>query len=148
MRVEEIMTRLVTTVSPTLSLADAQTLMHQKRIRHLVVADKQKVIGVLSDRDIPRRGSAAADRTVADVMTTAVATSEPRDTVRQIANLMRGRTIGCLPVLDGRKLVGIVTSSDLLTLLGRGVDRPGAAARHELNHRVPHRKSHGAYGSW
>ena len=64
------------------------------------------------------------------------------------ANLMRGRTIGCVPVVEGRRLVGIVTASDLLQLLGRGIDRRAPASRPPLHHRVPHRKGAGGFGLW
>jgi CBS domain-containing protein len=45
-------------------------------------------------------------------------------TIRQAANLLRGRTIGCLPVLEDGKLVGILTTTDLLELIGRASERP------------------------
>jgi CBS domain-containing protein len=77
---------------------------------------------------------------VADLMTRHVVTLTPTDTIRRAANVMRGRTIGCIPVTQGRRLVGIVTVSDLLGLLGRGADRPIHAARADLHYRVPHRK--------
>jgi CBS domain-containing protein len=81
-------------------------------------------------------------------MSTAVATVGPDETIRRVANLMRGRTIGCVPVLDKKeRLVGIVTVSDLLELLGRGIDRPLQPARRGLHHRTPHRKMRGASGA-
>ena len=43
---------------------------------------------------------------------------------RQAANLLRGRTIGCLPIVEDGKAVGIVTTTDLLELIGRGSERP------------------------
>jgi acetoin utilization protein AcuB len=147
MRVGEIMTRQVKTVPPTMPIADARTEMRQARFRHLVVVANQKVIGVLSDRDLPRAGN-GDQGTVADAMTGTVVTAAPDETVRAIANRMRGRSIGCLPIVQRKKLVGIVTASDLLTLLGQGYDRPARAERHALNHRVAHRKSHGAFGTW
>lgn len=150
MRVAEIMTKDVKTVAPAVPADDAWDLMRRERIRHLVVVAGGRVVGVLSDRDVGgRRGVAVRSRaTVAELMTDVVVTTTPDDTVRKIANLMRGRSIGCLPVLSGKRLVGIVTIYDLLNLLGRGVDRPTPASRHELNHRVAHRKAHGAYGVW
>jgi CBS domain-containing protein len=60
--------------------------------------------------------------------------------VREAANLMRGRSIGCLPVLDGRKLVGIVTVTDLLELLGRGAERPMARGRRAVMAGRGHRR--------
>jgi CBS domain-containing protein len=146
MRAAEIMTRPVKTVPPTMPIADARTLMRQARLRHLVVVDHHRVIGVLSDRAMPRTGDGGG--TVADVMTGDVVTAAPDETVSEIANRMRGRTVGCLPIVEGSKLVGMVTVSDLLALLGRGHDRPSRAERHDLNRRAPHRKSHGAFGTW
>jgi CBS domain-containing protein len=64
-----------------------------------------------------------------------VVTGTPEMTVRQAANRMWGRTEGAIPVLDGQKLVGIVTVSDLLDVLGRGVDRPATKQRRTLRHR-------------
>jgi len=69
--------------------------------------------------------------------------------IRKAANLMRGRSIGCLVVVDGARIVGIVTVSDLLELIGRGIDPPVAAApRTTLDHRAPHRKQPHATGVW
>jgi CBS domain-containing protein len=51
-------------------------------------------------------------------------------------------------VIDGKRLVGIVTVSDLLELLGRGIDRPAKPARRGLHHRAPHRKGKGDFGIW
>jgi CBS domain-containing protein len=73
-------------------------------------------------------------------MTRHTVTIDPQETVRRAANVMRGRTIGCLPVIRGGRLVGIVTVSDLLELLGRGIDRPAKAERRGLHYRRPHRK--------
>jgi acetoin utilization protein AcuB len=109
------------------------------------------VTGVLSDRDAGGRSGAGmrARSRVAELMTTSVVTVGPEETIRRSANLMRGRTIGCLPVVEGTRLVGIVTVSDLLQLLGRGVARPARPSRRGLHHRVPHRKGgKGAFGVW
>jgi len=149
MRVTDVMTKGVHTVPADMAASDAWELMRRKGIHHLVVTADSRVAGVLSDRDAGGR-SGASIRTrssVSDLMTAAVVTVAPDTTVRKIANLMRGRTIGCVPVLDGKRLVGIVTVSDLLSILGRGVDRPMQPQRHALHYRVPH-KGHSAYGKW
>ncbi len=150
MRVNDIMTKGVKTVPPTLGASLAWELMRHERIRHLIVVDGARVVGVLSDRDTGGRTamSLRAQSTVSDLMSAAVVTAAPDDTVRRIANLMRGRTIGCVPVLSGKRLVGILTTSDLLGLLGRGVDRPEPKPRRLLSHRAPHRKRNRAYGVW
>ena len=150
MRVNEIMSANVQTVPPSMPAREAWEVMRRKGIRHLVVMDGSSVEGVISERDAGGRSGASlrARSSVADLMTAPVVTIAPDATVRQAANLMRGRTIGCVPVVDRRRLVGIVTVSDVLALVGRGVDRPSRPERHGLNHRVPHRKMHGAFGAW
>ncbi len=85
---------------------------------------------------------------VGDLMTVPAVSVAPDLTVRKLANLLRGRTIGCLPVIDGKRLVGIVTISDLLDLLGRGIDRQLPRPRRPLHHRVGHRKMKPAFGVW
>ena len=150
MRVFEVMTESVQTVPPTMPAADAWELMHGKRIHHLVVMEGSEVIGILSDRDTGSRVGTGvrAQRTVADFMTKHVVTVGPTDTMRKVANLMRGRTIGCVPVIEGKRLVGIVSVSDLLQLLGRGTERPLKKPRRMATHRVPHRKSRRGAGVW
>jgi acetoin utilization protein AcuB len=150
MRVAELMTKGVQTITPDSAAADAWELMRRKGIRHLVVVADSKVAGILSDRDAGGRngGSIRAGVRVSDLMTSPVVTVEPDTTIRRIANLMRGRTIGCVPVVDRTRVVGIVTVSDLLEVLGRGVERPARPARRGLHHRAPHRKRNRAFGAW
>jgi acetoin utilization protein AcuB len=118
----------VKTIAPTATVGEARSLMRTNGIHHLLVRERREVLGIVSDRDLGGRVSArrgAGDgQTVADVMTENVVTAELETTIRQAANLLRGRHIGCLAVLDGDRPVGIVTTSDLLELIGRGVERP------------------------
>lgn len=151
MRVQELMTEGVRTVSPAMPARDAWELMKKDRIRHLVVASGRQIVGLLSDRDIGGRTGASAriGRTVADLMTKNVVTIDREETVRKAANLMLGRTIGCLPVTGGAgRLVGIVTTADLLAVLGRGGDRPTHQERRTLNYKVPHRGQKSSNGVW
>ena len=146
MRMQDVMTEGVKTIAPTAAADDAWNVMRLNRIHHLVVNDGRRVVGVLSDRDTggPRGASVRMNRTVADLMSTPAVTVEPDTTVRQAANVMRGRSIGCLVVVDSGRATGIVTVSDLLELVGRGLDRGAATSRRwTLSHNVPHRKSKG-----
>ena len=144
------MTEPVQTVAPTMPASDAWELMHRLQVHHLVVKEGATVVGVLSDRDLGSyRGSAVRTRrTVAELMTNRIVTVNHDDTVRQAANRMRGRTIGCLPVMNKGRVVGIVTISDLLRLIGSGGERRDHSARASLHYRVPHRKQHGGSRSW
>jgi acetoin utilization protein AcuB len=124
MRLQDIMSREVKSVTSNTTVGEARALMKMNRIRHLLVCDRREVIGVVSDRDLGGRTGAGDDRPLDAVMTESVVTASPETTVRQAANLLRGRSIGCLPVLDEGKAIGIVTTTDLLDLIGRGSERP------------------------
>lgn len=126
MKLEEIMSKKVVTISARESANAAWSKMQQRRIRHLIVTENKQLVGVLSQRDLGGRNGSVTrrGRTVQDLMTSRIATVEPGTSLRQAANLMRGRLIGCLPVLEEDRLVGIVTATDVLDALGRGQVRP------------------------
>jgi predicted transcriptional regulator len=147
MRVQDVMTEEVKTIAPDAAAEDAWNVMRFNGIHHLVVTNGRRVIGVFSDRDAGgRRGaSVRANSHVADLMTAPAVTVTPTMTIRQAANVMRGRSIGCLVVTRSGNPIGIVTVSDLLELVGRG---PVKSSRPLLNHRVPHRKARGAVAAW
>lgn len=149
MRVFEAMTKEVKTVPLTMSASDAYDLMRGEHIHHLVVLRGGRATGVVSARDVAsHRRERGNGVTVADVMTTDVATIGRNETLTRAANMMRGRTIGCLPVTDHGRVVGIVTTSDLLSIIGKGGDRPPRPDRRVLSHRVPHKKAHVGAGRW
>jgi acetoin utilization protein AcuB len=150
MRAVDIMTEGVQTVPAAMPAAEAWELMRRKRIHHLIVTSGPQMLGVFSERDAAGRSGASirARSTVADLMTPNVVSIDPSTPVRKVANLMRGRTIGCIPVRDGERLVGIVTVSDLLTLLGHGAGRAVQFGRRALHHRAPHKALHRARGVW
>lgn len=151
MRVQDVMTERVQTVSPSTSAAEAWNLMRLAGIHHLVVLDGRDVVGVLSDGDLGGgHGDAVRrNRTAGDLMSTRVVIVPGTTTLRRAANLMRGHSIGCLVVVDHHVVAGIVTTADLLELIGRGVERPVAATtRWTLRHRTPHRRQHRAAGVW
>jgi acetoin utilization protein AcuB len=142
MRVQDVMTRGVETIDDQASAELAFDSMKVKNIRHLVVKKGSELVGVLSQRDlgVAAESDFRQSRVVSDLMNTHVVTVGPETSVKQAANLMRGRSIGCLPVVEEgprKRLVGIVTVSDLLELLGRGVDRPAPGKRPNLNTRGP-----------
>jgi acetoin utilization protein AcuB len=131
MRLNEIMSKGVVTVSPNTSADAAWEQLWRDRFHHLVVMDGKRVVGVLSDRDLggPRGQRLRSGRSVSDLMSASIVAAGPKTTLRQAANLMRGRSIGCLPILEGGRLKGIVTVSDLLEQIGRGAERPIAKGK-------------------
>lgn len=143
MRLGEIMETSVEAVEATDSAELAWQRMRTQRIHHLVVMHEGAPVGVISDRDLGgTRGASLRDgRQVAGMMGGPIVTARPTTTIREAANLMRGRSIGCLPVFDRGKLAGIVTVTDLLELLGKGAERPSPTSRRPvLKGRGPRRK--------
>lgn len=136
------MTRGVVAISTGTAIDTAAQRMRERGIHHLVVKDGQALAGVVSARAL----GSGVGRTVADAMTPAIVV-DATATIRQVANTMRGRVTGCVVVIERGKPVGVITISDLLELLGRGIDRPGRPERRGLHHRVPHRRRKSG-GSW
>ena len=135
--VEDSMSRDVATLSPGNTAGEALALCRERRIRHLPVLDGGSLVGVVSDRDLrsatpalgdPARATALGEIRVEDVMARDVFTARPDDPIDAAANTMRERSINCLPVLEGGKLVGIVTSSDVMESLVYmlGAHEPGS----------------------
>ena len=132
MLVKDIMTTAVIAVAPDATLEQVCEAMHAKNIRHLPVVESGKLVGVVTDRDIHNATSALCltpsnpQGLVRDAMAKQVKTAHPLDPVEDAARTMRSLKIGCLPVLDGETLVGIITGIDLLDALLRltGVDQP------------------------
>jgi CBS domain-containing protein len=130
LRIGDVMSTAVETVKAGESAERAYNRMREQEVHHLVVVDGG-VVGIISERDLGGRGGASLrrDRAVDDLMTSPVVTTKPDSTLREAAKLLRGRTIGCLPVLDGHKLVGILTLSDVLDTIIRGAERPTPTGR-------------------
>lgn len=124
MRIQEIMSREVKTIAVAATADEARSLMRLHGIHHLVVLDGRSVAGVVSARDLSERAGVRKESRVGELMSRSVVTARPDATLRQAANLLRGHSIGCLVIVEGTKPAGIITTTDLLELLGRGVERP------------------------
>lgn len=127
MRVRDIMTISCITAPATMPVLEARQLMLEKRIRHLLVTDGPKLLGIVTDRDIrlnlPSPATSLsvweinyllARMTLAGVMTKNVVLIESGREATEAAQVMLDNKIGALPVVDRGHLVGIVTETDLL----------------------------------
>lgn len=140
MRVRDIMQSEVRTIRPDRPLLDASELMRIRGIRHLVVVEGSEILGVISNRDLAAISRRELEQVqVRDVMLRHVITITPDATIAQAANKMRSHKVGCLPVLEGAKLAGIITTTDLLDHIARGSvgERPTVRDRHN-RHKTVH----------
>lgn len=115
--VQQMMSSPVVHVAPDNSVADALRAMIDRDIGAVVVVEDGKPVGVFTERDVSRRildDSKLLDRWVGDVMSAPVVTVTPMDEVVFIFRLMTNKRIRRLPVVDGNRLVGVVTERDLL----------------------------------
>lgn len=133
MKVRELMTGAPITVSPDTPVFDARQTMIKERIRHLLVIEGDRLMGIVTDRDIrlnlPSQATSLsmwevnyllAKLTVSKVMTTSVIIIGPDQEATDAARLMLEHKIGALPVLDGSRLIGILTETDVLRAFARG----------------------------
>jgi len=128
MRIQDIMTISCITAPPQMPVLEARQMMLEKRIRHLLVTEGTRLVGIVTDRDIrlnlPSPATSLsvweinyllARMTLANVMSKTVVTISPAQDAREAAQLMLDRKIGALPVVgNGQQLVGIITETDLL----------------------------------
>jgi acetoin utilization protein AcuB len=114
MQVSAWMSSPVHTVTPTTTAADSVALIHRHRIRHLPVMEGDRVIGVVTDRDL--RG-VAPETPVSAIMSHPVVVVSLRTAIEKAARLLFDRRIGCLPVIEDGKLIGILTQTDAVAAL-------------------------------
>ncbi len=126
----DIMTEEVLTLAPEQSLSDAKHLMTDKRIRHVpIVNDDNELIGLISQRDVlaaeessilsiePQQRLEREQRIlIKDFYKTDVASIKKTATLHQAALYIQKHKIGCLPIVDEGKLVGVITDSDFVNV--------------------------------
>ena len=127
MRVKDLITRPPVTVRPTTPVLEARRMMLERRLRHLLVTEHEKLVGIVTDRDIRLNMPSPATTlsvwelnyllarlTVGEVMTKSVIVVDSQRDAREAAAILLSEKIGALPVLEGETLVGIVTETDFL----------------------------------
>ncbi len=123
MKVKKLLDKLekdVITISPDATVYDALKLMADKEIDILVVFETEKMVGVLSKRDFPRKMILKKKKSkktmVQDIMTLKVIQAAPNQKVSQCLSLMTKNRISHIPVLDGDRLVGILSMDDIKSI--------------------------------
>jgi acetoin utilization protein AcuB len=127
LRVQDLMTTTLVTVTPDTSVHAARTLMQQRKIRHLPVLEHGQLVGIISDRllrtVLPSPATSLSvwevnyllDRlTVGEVMNRFVMTVTPETLASEAVSRMLGQKVGALPVVEDGRLVGILTRTDIL----------------------------------
>jgi CBS domain-containing protein len=127
MKVKDIMIKEVATLDVDDELSLANDIMRLGRIRHLPVVSGETLVGIISERDLFRSSLAQAlgygnkdsrevmkTLRIKDVMVKQLVTVSPDMELKDVVGLMVDRKIGCLPVVQDNKLLGLVTETDIL----------------------------------
>ncbi len=127
------------------SMKTAMDVLKERGIRHLPVVKADKLVGIVTERDIKQASPSSAtaleireiyyllDKVkMKQIMTRRPYTVSPADTIEEAALLMREKKIGCLPVVEGGKLVGILTETDILDAFLDAMGVGGAGYRIEV----------------
>ncbi len=143
MYVGRIMNTYLMTVPPDTNLQKAKEIIDEKRIHHLLVVDKTgNLIGIVSDRDVKQSSASPATSlsvhelnylltqlTVEPIMAKKIITISPGTTIERAALIMQKNRINALPVIEDEKLVGIITSTDVMRVLLRAIGFGEGSAR-------------------
>ena len=149
MRIDQIMSRKVVSISADDNLRIVSDIMQLGRVRHLPVVRRGELVGVVSQRDLLHAslsnvmGLPKDDQnlflqgvSIAQVMSSPPISIEPATAVQEAARIMAERKIGCLPVTEGGKVRGIVTETDVLRYFAglpseqdEELEAPSAASR-------------------
>ena len=152
MYVGGIMQTDLVTVAPNTSLIKAKKILEEKKIAHLLVVDKKdKLLGVVSDRDLKRSWASDATSlsvhelnylldkvTVEMIMVKTFVSVSPATTIERAANIMQQNRVHALPIIQAGELVGIVTTTDVLGVLLQaiGIDRESSRFRVLVKDRI------------
>jgi acetoin utilization protein AcuB len=135
MYVGRIMHTHIVTIPPATPLIKAKDIIAEKRINHLLVVDKNgELIGLVSDRDVKQSWASPAttlsvhelnyllsQMTVETIMVKKIISISPGTTIERAARIMQENRISALPVMEGGKLVGIITTTDVMEVLLRAI---------------------------
>jgi len=137
--VRDLMTQPAVTVGPTSPLRDVIQLMESNSIRHVAVADSERLLGLISHRDVLRSQEGSLSGAPSDeqahmnrwiearwVMTKEVRTVYPDTPALEAALMLRSHGYGCVPVVEHGQLVGMLTDSDFVEYAIQELSDPGA----------------------
>lgn len=116
-KAKNIMSKEITTVNPEDSIEKAAQLMKQHDIGSIPVCDKEKVVGIVTDRDIVLKSTAAGQNSsqqkVKDIMSSNPVVGSPEMDVHEVAKIMSDKQIRRLPIIENNNLVGVVALGDI-----------------------------------
>ena len=137
--VRDFMTSPATSIGQDASLLEAALMVRRSGFRHLPIVEGERLVGLITDRDINRYAPSLLSNITQEeynaifentplqrVMVKDPVTVEPATPMREVVAMLHNKKLGCMPVVEDGKLVGIITTTDMLKLLHRLLTGPGA----------------------
>lgn len=139
--VRDFMTSPAKSISRDARLLDAALFLRSTGFRHLPIVEGERLVGIITDRDVSRCAPSLLGKITAEeynaifentplerVMTRDPLTVTPTTPLREAANILHEKKLGCLPVVEDDRLVGILTVTDMLGALLGFLARPASQA--------------------
>ena len=129
MKISEIMTKAAVTDSSEDTLTEACDKMRHNQTSSILIMDGDRLVGIVTERDVVKsvaRGLDPKDTRLKDVMTTDIVTIGPFTTLKEAANIMATKWIRHLPIVEGSKVVGMISQRDLTGVLSAALHEPEA----------------------
>jgi len=129
MKISEIMTKAAVTDSAEDTIAEACDKMRHAQTSSILIMDGERLVGIFTERDVVKavaRGLDTKRTPLKDVMTTDIVTIGPMTRLKEAANIMATKWIRHLPILEGSKVVGMISQRDLTGVLAEALHEPEA----------------------
>ena len=127
MKISEIMTKAAVTDSAEDTLAEACDKMRHAQTSSMLIMDDERLVGIVTERDVVKtiaKGLDPKETRLKDIMTTDIVTIGPMTTLKEAANIMATKWIRHLPIVEGSRVVGMISQRDLTGVLAEALHEP------------------------
>ena len=127
MKISEIMTKATETDSADDTISEACDKMRHAQTSSILVMDGDRLVGIVTERDVVKtlaQGLDPKETRLKDIMTSDIVTIGPMTTLKEAANIMATKWIRHLPIVEGSKVVGIISQRDLTGILAAALHEP------------------------
>ena len=123
--VNQVMSKNVLTAEKSTSLQDAAQEMNRLNVGCVIVTDESKPIGIVTERDFVTKVAAEGRplfTEISEVMSSPLITIDPEETIWEASEIMKEKLIHKLPVIENERIVGVITTSDIVRISSVGSD--------------------------
>ena len=123
--VNQVMSKDVLTAEKSTSLQDAAQKMNQLNVGCVIVTDESKPVGIVTERDFVTKVAAEGRplfTEISEVMSSPLITIDPEETIWEASEIMKEKLIHKLPVIEEERVIGVITTSDIVRISSVGSD--------------------------